>query len=106
MRRRRIGCTGRGRNVAISDVNVANTVTAIAAADAYRSSLTIQHKDATDANVPVWISRDPAMVAGSGFYLAGQGHSFSVNRENGSTEAWYGISPGNTVTVVVATGER
>ena len=92
--------------MAISDVNVANTVTAIAAADAYRSSLTIQHKDTTDFNVPIWLSRDPAMVAGGGFYLSALAGVFSVDRENGSADAWYGISTGNTVTVVVATGER
>lgn len=92
--------------MAISDVNVANTVTAIAAGDAYRSSLTIQHKDATDVNVPIWISRNPAMVAGGGFWLGAQGGSFRADREDGATEAWYGISSGNTVTVVVATGER
>lgn len=92
--------------MAISEVNIANTVTVIVASDAYRSSLTIQHKDTADLSVPIWVSRDSAMVSGGGFYLGALGFAFSADRENGATDAWYGISSGNTVTVVVATGER
>ena len=92
--------------MAISNVNVTNAVTKLADIDASRSTITIQHTDLTDFNVPVWISQDAAMVAGAGFYLSGLGDAIQFEREDGSTGVWYGISPGNTVTVAVATGER
>ena len=104
MRRRRIGCTGRGRNVAISNVNVAATVTVIAAADAYRSSISIQHVDTTDGTIAVWVGNSPTLAVGEGFYLSGVGVLFSAGREEDAPQPWYGIAASGTVTVAVSAG--
>lgn len=92
--------------MAISNVNVTNAVTKLADVDTSRSSLAIQHTDLTDSGVPIWISGNVNMVAGEGFYLSGLGGVITFDRAAGATGEWYAISPGNTVTVVVATGER
>jgi hypothetical protein len=92
--------------VAISNVNVENTVTPIVSENGYRDSVTIQHVDTTDGNVAIWVSTNPAMTVGQGFYVSALGGVFSTDRENGAANAWYGISAGNTVTIVVATGEN
>ena len=92
--------------MAISNVNVANTVTPIVAENGYRDSMTIQHVDTADSNVAIWVSTDPAMTVGVGFYIRALAGVFSTDRENGAANAWYGISEGNTVTIVVATGEN
>jgi len=106
MRRPQIGCTGRGRNVAISNVSVANTPTLIAAGDGMRISLTVQHVDTVDSTTPIWVSNSATIAIGEGFYLSGLGAVLSILREGGAGNPWYGISTGNTVTVAVATGER
>ena len=63
----------KGRNVAISNVSVANTPTLIAAGDGMRISLTVQHVDTVDSTTPIWVSNSATIAIGEGFYLSGLG---------------------------------
>lgn len=106
MRRPQIGCTGRGRNVAISNVSVGATATLVAAGNPYRDTLTIQHVDTTHSAVAVWIGTDPAIEASEGLYLSGLGAAVAISRAAGAGCAWYGVVAADTAIVAVGTGER
>ena len=73
----------KGRNVAISNVSVANTPTLIAAGDGMRISLTVQHVDTVDSTTPIWVSNSDRCHR-RGFYLSGLGAVLSILREGGA----------------------
>lgn len=87
----------------MTKITVGGTATLLAAEDANRGSLTVQHIGVDHSGVAVWVGESD-VAAGNGFLL--NGLPWSIHIESAAArQAWYGVAS-ESVDVMVITSSQ